>query len=302
MTVASAIENHAEPPGVGPVLLCYDGSDHASRAILRARALLRRRDAVVIHVPHKGATRGVAESGRRLAVDAGFDPVETVEAKHRPHAMVILDEAQSRRASVIVIASRGHSTKQPALLGNVSSTLVGRSDLPVLVVPPTDLPSQASEPIFACYDGSRIAGQALLTAADLLAGRTAIVAAFVPAVDDTALLGSNLPWPAGREMEDRLARIDRQEAEVPVRRAADGERIAAAAGFDPRPVAIPGMDASSEEEENPWRRLLRTAVSEDAACLVVAHRPSVTHLESTAYSLVRHSDRPVLVVPGESSA
>jgi nucleotide-binding universal stress UspA family protein len=129
-----------------------------------------------------------------------------------------------------------------------------------------------------------------------------MVAAFVPTVDDSTLLRSNLPWPVDGEMEDRLARIDREEGEVPVRRAADGARIAAAAGFDPRPVAIPGADASSEEEQDPWRRLLRAAVYEDAACLVVGHRPSVAPLESTAYGLVHHSDRPVLVVPGEGNA
>ncbi len=264
--------------------------------------ILRPKHAVIIRVTHRAAMRGVAESGRRIALDAGFEPVAIAEPEHRPSSTVILDEAKSRDVSVIVIASHGHSTKQPALLGDVSSILVRRSHIPLLVVPPGDFASPASEPIFACYDGSGIARQALVTAAGVLAGRTAIVAAFVPSVDDSALLSSNLPWPVDGEMEDRLARIDREEGEVPVRRAADGARIAAAAGFAPRPVAIPGMDASSEEEENPWRRLLRAAVNEEAACLVVGHRPSVTPLESTAFALVHHSDRPVLVVPGESSA
>ena len=298
----SEVENHAAQPRGGTVLLCYDGSDAATRALRHAAAILRPKRAVVICAPHRGTMRGDPESGRRAAVDAGFDPVAVMAADHRPIATVILDEAQSRGVSVIVVASHGHSPPQPSSLGNAASVLVGRSHLPVLVVPPGELPSPASEPVFICYDGSDIARRALVTAAGLLAGRTALVAAFVPAVDDSALLSENLPWPAGGETQDRLAGIDRQEAEVPGRRAADGTRIAAEAGFAPRPVAIPAIDASIEEEENPWRLLLRTAMSERAACLVVGHRPSVTHLESTAYGLVQHSDRPVLVVPGESSA
>jgi nucleotide-binding universal stress UspA family protein len=291
-----------ETTATGPVLLCYDGSDHANRAIRHAAALLRPRHAVVIHVPLRGFKGDVAESGRRVALDGGFDSVAVVESKHGRIATVILEEARNRGASVIVLGSHGRSPSQPVLLGSVSSTLVRESDIPVLVGRAGVAPSHASEPIFICYDGPSIAREALLTAAGLLAGRAAMVAAFIPAVDDAPLLRSTLPWPVGGETEDQLARMDRQEAEGPEKRAADGAQIAAAAGFAPRSLAIPGMDATTEEEERPWRRLLRAAASEDAACIVVGHRPSVTHLESTAYGLVHHADRPVLVVPGESSS
>ena len=59
----------------GPVLLCYDGSDHAGRAIRSAATLLRPRPAVVVHVRQRPFEDELAESGRRLALDAGFDPV-----------------------------------------------------------------------------------------------------------------------------------------------------------------------------------------------------------------------------------
>jgi hypothetical protein len=45
-------------------------------------------------------------------------------------------------------------------------------------------------------------------------------------------------------------------------------------------------------------RLLRAAASEEAACIVVGHRPSVKALGSTALGLVDHADRSVLVAPG----
>ena len=124
----------------------------------------------------------------------------------------------------------------------------------------------------------------------------------MPAVDGLAVLRSSLPWPAAAEIQDRLARLDRQEAEAPGQRAAEGARAAAAAGFVSRPLGVGGMDASSEEEEEPRRRLLRAAGDEDVACIVVGHRPSAKTLASTAHGIIRDADRPVLVVPGERSS
>jgi nucleotide-binding universal stress UspA family protein len=281
----------------GPVLICYDGSDNADRAIRRAARLLRPRHAVVVHVRQRPFEDAVAESGRRLALDAGFDPVEAVEAGHGHVATVVLREARKLGASVIVSGSRGRSRAQPALPGSVSSALVEHSDIPVLVARAGVAPP-ADEPVFACYDGSRIAREAIVTAAKLLAGRSAIVASFMPAVDDGAVLRSNLPWPVAGKVQDRLAQLDREEAEAALQRAADGARAAADAGFVARPVGIRGVNASSEEEEDPWLRLLRAAASEEAACIVVGHRPSVKQLGGTAHGLVRHADRSVLVAPG----
>jgi hypothetical protein len=158
-------------------------------------------------------------------------------------------------------------------------------------------PSPANEPILLCYDGSRVARHSFAAAGYLLAGRAAIVAAFMPAVDDLAVLRSNLPWPASAEIQDGLARLDRQGAEAPGERAAEGGR-AAPAGFVARPLAVGGMDASSEEEEEPSRRLGRAAADEKAACIVVGHRLSAKGLVSTAHGILRDADRPVIVVPG----
>jgi nucleotide-binding universal stress UspA family protein len=277
------------------VLLCYDGSDHAGRAIRSAARLLRARPAVVLHVPQRPSKEDVAESGRRLAIDAGFGPVRAVEAGFGDVATVILREARDQGAAVIVAGPHGRS---PAPLGSVSSALVARSGVPVLVARSGPWPTAAAGPVFACYDGSPVARQAIVTAAGLLAGRAAIVATFMPAVDDGAVLRSTLPWPVAAEVQDRLAQLDRMEAEAPFERAAEGARAAADAGFVSRPVGIRGANASSEEEEDPWMRLLRAAASEEAACIVVGHRPSVKALGSTAHGLVDHADRSVLVAPG----
>lgn len=273
---------------MGPVLLCYDGSHHADRAARLAGTLLRLRQAVVLHVPQKPFRPAVAVSGRQVALDAGFDPIAVVETGHGRIATAVLAHARTHDASVIVVGSHD---------GARSRSLVHRTDRPVLVCPPAAPPSSANEPIFMCYDGSPGARQALAAAGNLLAGRAAIVAGFVPAVDDLTLLRSSLPWPAAAEVQDGLARLDREEAEVPAERAIEGARTAATAGFVARPVGIPGADASSEEEDEPWRRLLRAAADEDAACIVLGHRPSAKGLASAADGLLREADRPFLVVP-----
>lgn len=278
----------------GPVLICYDGSDHADRAIRCAGTLLRPKHAIVLHVSHKPFEDDVAEAGRRVARDAGFDPVAVLDAGHGRIASAVLEHAQSRNVSVIVVGSPGRVPSPSGLL----EAVVDQARRPVLVGPPAAAPSRRNEPIFMCYDGSREARHALVAAGDLLAGRTASVAAFMPAVDDLALLRSSLPWSVGPEVQDRVAGLDRQEADAPAERAGEGARIAATADFAARPVPIPAMSASSEEEEEPWRRLLRAAADEEAACIVAGHRPASKGFGSTAYGLVHHADRPVLVVPG----
>jgi hypothetical protein len=260
----------------GPVLLCYDGSDVSAAAIRRAGALLRRRRALVVDVSHNPFASGVGESGCELARAAGFDAVDAIRAGHGPSA--VLDRADERDASVIV-AARGRPPGPP---GGLAAALIERSDVPVLVA---DAGGSAVEPIFVCYDGS---GSTVVTAGELLSGRTAIVAAFMAAVDDGALLRSALPWPAGDEAQDLLARIAREEAVAPAKRAAEGARLATAAGFAARPLGITGADAP-DDEEDPSRLLLRTAAHEAAACVVIGRSGSMAH------DVVRHADRPVLV-------
>jgi nucleotide-binding universal stress UspA family protein len=216
-------------PSMRPVLLFYDGSDQADRAIRCAGTLLRGKHAVVLHAPQTPFKDDVTESARRVVRDAGFDPVALVKARHGCMPGVVREQAHHHDVSVIVVAAHGGS-------------VLHRADRPVLVVPPAAPPSP--------------------------------------------------------EIRDGLARLDRQEAEAPDQRASEGAQAAARAGLVARPVGIPGVDASSDEEEEPWRRLLRAAADEEAACIVVGHRPSAKGLASTAHSLVREADRPVLVVPG----
>lgn len=151
----------------GPVVVAYDGSEGAKRAIEAAGRLLSGRSAVVVHawepVFHRGLTaralavggpvddiHGIAgglhralaenaaattEEGVAAARGAGLDAVgDTVESDDGEWRAVA-GAARAHGASVIAVGTRGQGAARSALLGSVSSGLVQNAELPVLVVP-----------------------------------------------------------------------------------------------------------------------------------------------------------------------
>lgn len=155
------------PGGSRPVLLCFDGSDDAARAITEAGEIISRRGAVVLSVwepvavwePYDpGAVLGAAvgalashalglneiaaevaqemvEQGVAAAAAAGFD-AEGRTACGKPWK-AICDVAHEIDAATIVVGARGLSRAGSVLLGSVSSAVVVHAHRPVLVVPPS---------------------------------------------------------------------------------------------------------------------------------------------------------------------
>jgi nucleotide-binding universal stress UspA family protein len=153
----------------GPVLLAYDGSELSRRAMHSAATVVGGGRAVVVHVyepsaplvPTPGAAaalanapelaeqaaraqedmrRGMdelAERGMREAQRAGFSATgQTVIARGTTGvAEAIVDTATSIGASLIVLGSHGHSAIHGALLGSVSTEVLRRSSVPLLIVP-----------------------------------------------------------------------------------------------------------------------------------------------------------------------
>lgn len=148
----------------GPVLLCFDGSEDARRAIGDAGRLLAPRHAVVLTVWEAArdltaldpvgdavgrlsgiyaeldkaglqAAREVADRGAQLARDAGFEPRSRVECG--PVWRTIVAIAGDEDAAVIVVGARGLS-RAATVLGSVSARVSRHAGRPVLVVPPPD--------------------------------------------------------------------------------------------------------------------------------------------------------------------
>jgi nucleotide-binding universal stress UspA family protein len=141
------------------ILICYDGSKDAERAIDTAAALLGPRDAVVLTV---GPSMTFAESmvATSSVVPGGaFDDLNTADALHRaeagavhacragfraePSATIasttwqgVVDVADELDAAAIVIGSRGLRGLHGLAGGSVSHDVATHAARPVLIVPP----------------------------------------------------------------------------------------------------------------------------------------------------------------------
>jgi nucleotide-binding universal stress UspA family protein len=143
-----------------PLLICYDGSEHAKYAIRHAAGLLTGRHALVVTVWQPTAVLGgfawsgeasrvdlaeldravaedggrVADEGVRIAEEAGLAAEPMAVEANGPVWKTVKETADRNRAAAIVIGSRGLTGLRPMLLGSVSSAVVHHADRPVLVV------------------------------------------------------------------------------------------------------------------------------------------------------------------------
>jgi nucleotide-binding universal stress UspA family protein len=149
--------------GDRPILIAYDGSDHARAAIERASALLKPCAAVVvcvwarvelaapaatIAVPRgvalKGArgldatecrrAEGVASEGAELARRGGFAAEARAVCGDGPTWRAIVDCATELDAAAVVAGTRARSRATAALLGSTAEGILHYAHRPVLVV------------------------------------------------------------------------------------------------------------------------------------------------------------------------
>jgi nucleotide-binding universal stress UspA family protein len=141
------------------ILICYDGSDGAVRAIDAAAELFGPRRAVVLDVgppltPAESAAvfspvapaaafeelnaddaRKRAREGAARATRAGFE-AEPRGGIAAPTWQGIVDVANEIDAAVIVVGSRGLDGAQEVFEGSVSHDVAAHAGRPVLIVPP----------------------------------------------------------------------------------------------------------------------------------------------------------------------
>jgi nucleotide-binding universal stress UspA family protein len=156
--------------GAGPVVIGYDGSSAADRAVRESGALLRGRQAVVIAVWKAGlgfevlelptATVGLppapvdvrtameideeqreraqrlAQRGAELAREAGFEADGLAIADEVDVAVseTIVEEARKRDAQAVVVGAHGHGGIRSVLLGGISRDVIRHAPCPVVVV------------------------------------------------------------------------------------------------------------------------------------------------------------------------
>jgi nucleotide-binding universal stress UspA family protein len=147
----------AEDP-TGPLVLCYDGSEGAERAIRIAPVLVGRgRPARVVYV-YKSTERslGVAQAaaggridapvigetdaqqtvdaGVAIAREVGFEAEAMLLAADRRTAETVAATAEELDSPAIVMGQRGLSGLKTAILGSVSREVVNSYHRPVLLV------------------------------------------------------------------------------------------------------------------------------------------------------------------------
>ena len=143
----------------GPVLICYDGSESAHRAIDEAARLLARHDAVVLDVgPPITAAESlatlspvvpgqafedlnaadaaqIARAGVERARRAGFVAAARSEVA-APTWEAIVDVADELDASVIVLGTRAYHGLREAFRGSTAHEVAEHAGRPLLIAPP----------------------------------------------------------------------------------------------------------------------------------------------------------------------
>jgi nucleotide-binding universal stress UspA family protein len=140
------------------VLLCWEGSDSAERAIRAAGDMLgqtHRAVVLFVHVPTESA-RGVLgglsgpdapimgsadaevvlERGVRVARDAGFEATGWLIAADRRTAAIITATAEECAARLIVMGQKERSALGKLLLGSVSRDVLETHQVPVMLIGP----------------------------------------------------------------------------------------------------------------------------------------------------------------------
>jgi nucleotide-binding universal stress UspA family protein len=142
--VLVAWHGELDVPADRRVVLCYDGSDDAKRAIECAGALLTPVSAIVLVAWQAGfdpfgasaAERAetFAAEGRALARAAGLEAEAATVCATGPLWSTLLQASAERSATAIVVGSRGLSGVKSFLLGSVSENILHHTRRPVLVV------------------------------------------------------------------------------------------------------------------------------------------------------------------------
>lgn len=303
------------------LLLAYDGSEDAAKAIRAAAELMTGADAQVLFVRNdadaleraalariavpdevlRGAAEqyereaaerasNIAERGRQLAEQAGLHAAAAVRTGTSPWR-ALCRAADDEDVDAIVCGARGQGALSRALLGSTSSSILHHAHRPVLVVPAGT--GSLDGPTVIGYDGSEGARVAIAAVASILPRRAAVVVHVWlsparpmysgPTIGEVPISVAEAPT------TDLYALIAAQARAC----ADEGAALAQEVGLDARGVAV-------ESAFGEWHVLSATAEEERAAVIVTGCRGRTalasTVLGSVSAGLVHNAERPVLIV------
>ncbi|MEM1597224.1 MAG: universal stress protein [Pyrobaculum sp.] len=122
------------------ILVAYDGSDHAKKAVHHAVELAKTFGSALYVItvaadPSQVSldrARKTAEEAAKTIASAGLKA--EVEVRSGTPATEILNYAEEKEVDLIVMGSRGLSAIQRLVLGSVSQAVASRAKMPVLIV------------------------------------------------------------------------------------------------------------------------------------------------------------------------
>lgn len=131
------VPENSAPAAFGHVMIAWDGSRVAARAVSDARDLLQRAQAITIAsvtdektLPHDDPGSRLAEYLSRHDISA---TVAQVQSRGRPIAETLQKHAQEIGAGVLVMGGFGHSRMRDFVLGGATSGILKDLQLPVLL-------------------------------------------------------------------------------------------------------------------------------------------------------------------------
>jgi len=149
--------------------------------------------------------------------------------------------------------------------------------------------------LLIAFDGSAAAEAAVRAAGALFPGaRASVLTIHEPAIGAVTTFRAGGALMAPELVERSLTELERELVAEAEAAAADGVRLAEAAGLSAEPAVAPG-------ERQPWEPILAAAAERNADVVVCGTRGrgavARSVLGSTSSSLLHHADRAVLVVP-----
>jgi nucleotide-binding universal stress UspA family protein len=126
-----------EPPEkIGAkVLLAWNRSPQAARALAGSMSVVRNADAVLIYHVETGAKRGPSPEAIRdyLHAHAVESTIKTEPPDHRSIGEQVMDQAHEFGADLVVMGAYSHSRLRELILGGVTRAMLTETDVPVLM-------------------------------------------------------------------------------------------------------------------------------------------------------------------------